>query len=41
MRLYDVEESAQTLNEDIPVFNKSSFGMADNDRKSKLKKLIN
>jgi replicative DNA helicase len=41
MRLFDVEESAQTLNEDIPVFNKSSFGMADNDRKSKLKKLIN
>jgi replicative DNA helicase len=41
MRLYDVEESAQTLQEDIPVFNKTSFGSADEDRKSKLKKLIN
>ena len=28
MRLYDVEESAQTLNDDIPVFDKSNSGQA-------------
>ena len=41
MRLYDVEQSAQTLTDDTPVFSKSGFGQADDDRKAKLKKLMN
>ncbi|CAB5220613.1 DnaB Replicative DNA helicase [uncultured Caudovirales phage] len=41
MRLYDVEQSAQTLTDDTPVFSKSNFGQADEERKAKLKKLMN
>ena len=42
MRLFDVEDSEQTLQDEKPVFSKSSFGMGlDAEKKEKLKKLIN
>jgi len=41
MRLYNVEESAQgDIMDDTPVFNKSSFGSAEDDRKKRLKDFI-
>ena len=43
MRLYNVEESAQDniFNEDDPpVFSSSTFGMADSDRKKRLKEML-
>lgn len=47
MRLYDVEQDAQdgitgsgVPDEDVPAFDKSKFGQADDDRKSKLKNLF-
>jgi len=40
MRLYDVEESAQTLTNDTPVFTKSSFGQGiDSEKKKRFKEL--
>lgn len=40
MRLYDVEESAQTLTNDTPVFSKSSFGQGiDSEKKKRFKEL--
>lgn len=42
MRLFDVDSSEQTLQDDTPVFSKSSFGSGmDAEKKDKLKKLIN
>ena len=42
MRLFDVDSSEQTLQDDKPVFSKSSFGQGiDAERKDKLKKLMN
>lgn len=42
MRLFDVDSSEQTLQDDKPVFSKSSFGQGiDAERKEKLKKLMN
>ena len=42
MRLFDVEDAEQTLQDEKPVFSKSSFGMGlDAEKKEKLKKLIN
>jgi replicative DNA helicase len=42
MRLFDVDSSEQTLQDDKPVFSKSSFGQGiDADKKEKLKKLMN
>jgi replicative DNA helicase len=42
MRLFDVDSSEQTLQDDKPVFSKSSFGLGlDAERKDKLKKLMN
>ena len=35
MRLYNVEESAQTLNDEAPVFNKTVFGQGVDDEKKK------
>lgn len=42
MRLYNVEESAQAdiMDEDAPVFSKTPFGAADEDRKRRLKEFI-
>ena len=39
MRLYDVEQSAQDLNQDIPVFDNSGFGEEDDNRKIRKRKL--
>lgn len=39
MRLYDVEQSAQDLNQDIPVFDNSGFGEEDEVRKMRKRKL--
>jgi len=42
MRLFDVDSSEQTLQDDKPVFSKSSFGQGiDAEKKEKLKKLMN
>ena len=38
MRLYDVEQEAQTLQDDIPVFSTSKFGSEDDERGKKKKK---
>jgi len=41
MRLYNTEESAQSgIMDDTPVFNKTTFGAADEDRKRRLKEFI-
>ena len=41
MRLYNVEESAQgDIMDDTPVFSKTTFGTADEDRKKRLKEFI-
>jgi hypothetical protein len=41
MRLYDVEDSAQTLTDDTPVFTKSSFGQGmDAEKKNRFKDLM-
>jgi replicative DNA helicase len=41
MRLYNVEESAQgDIMDDTPVFSKTTFGAADDDRRKRLKELM-
>jgi len=41
MRLYNTEDSAQDgIMDDTPVFNKTTFGAADEDRKRRLKEFI-
>jgi hypothetical protein len=41
MRLYNVEESAQSdIMDDTPVFSKTTFGAADDDRRKRLKELM-
>jgi hypothetical protein len=39
--LYNVEESAQgDIMDDTPVFSKTTFGAADDDRRKRLKELM-